>query len=309
MHGVNSLKIGKPGAKSMAGKTIESKKRCIWMDAGVIQFKLCDKDFDCLSCAFDQAMSASANQYLAQQQLGRTPATKKAKTGPWQTKMHQRFGERRNCPLMKSNLCHQCSFDELLEEQFDFFLAPEKPRVHEVFGIQVPTSNFMHHGHIWVALESADRVRLGLDDFSQKVLGPATKINLPSIGQRIRANEPFLTLGRQRKKAEVLAPLDGIIVAVNRKVGETPAVAHDDPYGEGWLCIVTPDKLREDLEEMVFGQCNIAWTESEIIKLMGMLQGAPSANLPTGGALIDDVYGRYPQLGWERLVHEFLHTV
>ena len=32
----------------MAEKIIESKKRCIWMDAGVVQFKLCDKDFDCL---------------------------------------------------------------------------------------------------------------------------------------------------------------------------------------------------------------------------------------------------------------------
>ena len=47
---------------------------------------------------------------------------------------------------MKSNLCHQCSFDELLEEQFDFSLAPEKWRVHEVFGIEVPTSNFLHRG-------------------------------------------------------------------------------------------------------------------------------------------------------------------
>ena len=34
----------------MAEKVIESKKRCIWMDAGVIQFKLCASDFDCLSC-------------------------------------------------------------------------------------------------------------------------------------------------------------------------------------------------------------------------------------------------------------------
>jgi glycine cleavage system H lipoate-binding protein len=210
---------------------------------------------------------------------------------------------------MKSNFCHQCSFDELLEEQFDFFLAPEKPRVHEVFGIQVSTSNFLHLGHTWVALENADRVRLGLDDFSQKVLGPATKINLPKIGQQIKANEPFLALGRQRKRAKVLAPLGGIITAVNPKVGERPEVAHDDPYGEGWLFIVTPSNLKRDLEEMLFGQCNIAWTESEIIKLLGMLQAAPGVTLPSGGGLMDDVYGNYPQLGWERLVHEFLHTV
>lgn len=292
----------------MAEKIIESKKRCIWMDAGVVNFKLCESDFDCRSCQFDRTMTESATRLLSRRQQAGKPAAPKAKTVPWENKMRQHFGERRKCQFMKSNLCHQCSFDELLEEQFDFFLAPEKPQVHEVFGIQVPISNFLHRGHTWVALENAGRVRLGLDDFSQKVLGPATKINLPKIGQQIKANEPFLTLGRQRNKAEVLAPLDGIIEAVNPKVRERPQVAHDDPYGEGWLFMATPSNLKVDLEKMLFGQCNIAWTESEINKLLGMLQTGAGVTLPSGGALMDDVYGNYPQLGWKRLVQEFLHT-
>jgi hypothetical protein len=62
------------------------------------------------------------------------------------------------------------------------------------------------------------------------------------------------------------------------------------------------------LEKMLFGQCNLAWTESETNRLMGMLQTAAGVTLPSGGTLIDDVYGNYPQLGWKRLVHEFLHT-
>ncbi len=292
----------------MAEKIIESKKRCIWMDAGVIDFKLCESDFDCQSCQFDRAMTESATRQIARRQLAGKPAAQKVKTVSWESKMRQRFGERRKCQFMKSNLCHQCSFDELLEEQFDFFLAPEKPRVHEVFGIQVPISNFLHRGHTWVALENAGRVRLGLDDFSQKVLGPATKINLPRIGQQIKANEPFLDLGRQRKKAGVLAPLDGIIEAVNPKIRERPQLVHDDPYGEGWLCLSTPSNLKVDLEKMLFGQCNIAWIESEVNKLLGMLQTASGVTLPSGGALMDDVYGNYPQLGWKRLVQEFLHT-
>ena len=292
----------------MPEKIIESKSRCIWMDAGVVQFKFCDSDFDCLSCQFDRAMTESATRQIARRQLAEKPAAQKVKTVPWEHKMRQRFGERQKCQFMKSNLCHQCSFDELLEEQFDFFLAPEKPRIHEVFGIQVPISNFLHRGHTWVALENAGRVRLGLDDFSQKVLGPATKINLPRIGQHIKVNEPFLALGRQREKAEVLAPLDGIIEAVNPKVRERPQVAHDDPYGEGWLFIATPSNLKVDLEKMLFGQCNIAWIESEVNTLLRMLQTAAGVTLPSGGALMDDVYGNYPQLGWNRLVHEFLHS-
>src|SRR3974390_967793 len=115
----------------MEEKVIESKKSCIWVDAGVIQFKLCDSNFDCQSCEFDRAMTESALKQLARRQSVKKPAAQAVKTTPWENKMHQRFGERRKCQFIQSNLCHQCSFDELLEEQFDFFLAPEKPRLHE----------------------------------------------------------------------------------------------------------------------------------------------------------------------------------
>ena len=222
--------------------------------------------------------------------------------------MRQRFGEQQKCQLMQTRHCHQCSFDELLEEQFDFFLAPEGPKVQEVFGITVPTSNFLHRGHTWVALETAGRVRIGLDDFSQKVFGPAANLKLPDPGEEIRADEVALTLSRQGKPAAVLAPLNGVIEAVNPRVRQTPRLLHDDPYGEGWLFVVTPTNLKSDLEKMLFGQCNVAWMEHESHRLLGMLESMAGVTMPSGGMIIDDVFGAYPQLGWERLVREFLHT-
>lgn len=292
----------------MAKQFTEGKKPCIWMEAGVIDFKICDHDFDCRTCEFDRAMTESAAHQLALRKEGETPKGKKTAVVPWEEKMRQRFGGRQECLLMKTSHCHQCSFEELLEEQFDFFLAPERPKVQEVFGIQVPTSNFLHRGHTWVALENAGRVRLGLDDFSQKVLGPAARIRLPEIGEEIYADEVALALTRQGKKAAVLAPLDGVIEAVNPQLQEKPGLIHDDPYGEGWLFVVSPTNLKHDLEKMLFGQCNIAWIESETHRLLGMLEASAGVTLPSGGALIDDVFGHYPQLGWTRLVREFLHT-
>ena len=117
-----------------------------------------------------------------------------------------------------------------------------------------------------------------------------------------------LTLARRGKEAAVLAPLDGIIEAVNPKVRQRPGLAHDDPYGEGWLFVVTPTNLKPDLENMLFGQRNVAWIENESVKLLGMLESSAGVTLPSGGTIIDDVYGHYPQLAWERLVQEFLHT-
>ncbi len=292
----------------MVKRVDEGKKPCIWMEAGVIDFKICNRDFDCTNCEFDQAMTETAARNLALRKIDQPRQRQKDLGVSWEAKMWQRFGEQHKCRLMKTHLCHECSFDELLEEQFDFFLAPERPKVQEVFGIAVPTSDFLHRGHTWVALENAGRVRIGLDDFSQKVLGPSDKIRLPEVGAKIRADETVLLMSRRKKEAAVLAPLEGVIEAVNPKVRKNPALIHDDPYGEGWLFLATPGNLKPDLEKMLFGQCNVSWIESEAHRLLGLLESAAGVTLPSGGAIIDDVYGHYPQLGWERLVQEFLHS-
>ena len=40
-----SMKIVPPG-----------KKRCVWMEAGVVSYKLCDNNYDCSTCVYDHAM-------------------------------------------------------------------------------------------------------------------------------------------------------------------------------------------------------------------------------------------------------------
>ena len=34
----------------------EREKECIWMNAGLLFYKLCDRDYRCEKCPFDQAM-------------------------------------------------------------------------------------------------------------------------------------------------------------------------------------------------------------------------------------------------------------
>ena len=178
----------------------------------------------------------------------------------------------------------------------------------EVFGFKVPTYIYLHRGHTWVVLEDGGRVRIGMDDFSQKVLGSGDKIRLPEIGTAIRHDEAALALFRQGKQAGVLAPLDGVVEAVNAKVLARPDLVHDDPYGEGWLMVVNPTNLKPALDNLLFDQGNAAWIEDESHKLLGMLESSVGATLHSGGTIIDDVYGHCPQLGWERLVKEFLRS-
>jgi glycine cleavage system H lipoate-binding protein len=181
----------------------------------------------------------------------------------------------------------------------------EPPRMTEVFGFRVPTSAYyLHRGHTWAVQESADQVRVGLDDFSQKILGPADEMKLPEVGKVYYQDHICLAQLRQGHKAPFLAPLDGTIEAINPKVHQKPSLVHDDPYGEGWLFMVKPSNLVRNLENLLYGEANASWIDQESHRLLSLMETKVGVTLPDGGAIIDDVYGNYPDLGWRPLVQE-----
>lgn len=179
----------------------------------------------------------------------------------------------------------------------------------EIFGFQVPTSDYyLHRGHAWAMLEDTGQVRVGMDDFSQKVLGPADELKLPAVGMVFHQDHICMALVRQGQRASFLAPVDGIIAAVNPKVREKPGLIHDDPYGEGWLLKVEPINLPGNLDNLISGEANVAWIDQESYRLLNLMEAEVGVTVPDGGTFIDDVYGHYSQLGWRRLVQEFLLT-
>ncbi len=187
-------------------------------------------------------------------------------------------------------------------------LSPEV-QMTEVFGFQVPTSDYyLHRGHAWAVLEDTGLVRVGLDDFSQKILGTADEVRIPEAGMVYYQDHICMALVRQGRKASFLAPVDGAIVEVNPKVRENPGLIHDDPYGEGWLLKFLPVNLHHNLDNLFFGETNVDWIEEESQRLINLMEAEIGVTVPDGGTFVDDVYGHYQQLGWRRLIQEFLLT-
>ena len=60
-----------------------------------------------------------------------------------------------------------------------------------------PRIIYLHRGHTWALIEGDDRVRVGLDDFSQKLLGPAEWVKLPEIGKTYYQDHLCMGLFRQ----------------------------------------------------------------------------------------------------------------
>jgi|GEM_PF-1319955 len=189
--------------------------------------------------------------------------------------------------------------------------AREGPEMQEVFGFRIPTRGYyLHRGHTWIRIEAEDRVKVGVDDFSQKILGPADAVKLPEIGREYYQDHIFLALLRQGHKAPFLAPVDGQVAAINEAAAREPRLIHDDPYGEGWLLEVRPTNLKHNLEHLLTGEAAVAFISEEAHRLLHLMEAKVGVTLPTGGTVVDDVYGHYPQLGWRPLVQDlFLPTL
>jgi len=179
-------------------------------------------------------------------------------------------------------------------------------KMAEIFGFQVPTDiYFLHRGHAWARLEDTGEVRVGLDDFSQKILGPADEIRLPQVGKVYYQDHLCVALFRQGRKASFEAPVDGVIEEVNPKVRQNPNLVHDDPYGEGWLFMVKPINLKANLDKLFSGEANVTWINEESRRLLNVMETTVGVTLPDGGSVIDDVIGHHPDIGWRPLVKEF----
>ncbi len=179
-------------------------------------------------------------------------------------------------------------------------------KMTEVFGFQVPTDTYyLHRGHAWALVEKEDRVRVGLDNFSQRLLGAADGVRLPEIGKSYYQDHLCLALFRQGRKASFEAPVDGVIEEINPKVRQDPSLAHADPYGEGWLFLVKPINLQRNLDNLFSGEANITWINEESQRLLNLMDNLVGVTLPDGGSVIDDVIGHYPDIGWRPLVKEF----
>lgn len=107
--------------------------------------------------------------------------------------------------------------------------------------MQVPEGLRYTENHEWVAVEDGGKVRLGITDFAQDALGDVVFVDLPEAGSEVTAGEAFAEIESTKSVADVYAPIDGTVVAVNGVLEEAPETVNSDPYGAGWFAVMEGD--------------------------------------------------------------------
>ena len=98
--------------------------------------------------------------------------------------------------------------------------------------------------HEWIRIEG-DLGTVGITHFAQSELGDIVYVELPKIGERLAQNEPFGSVESVKAVSEVFMPVSGSIEKLNDKLGDSPELVNNDPYGEGWMLAVKLEKSAE----------------------------------------------------------------
>ncbi|MDR3631457.1 MAG: glycine cleavage system protein H [Desulfocapsaceae bacterium] len=279
---------------------------CIWSKTGMFQSRLCDNVYDCRTCPFDKAMQRTFSADSPQKRAGWAKNVKgiyEGTTIPCRHALTGRVTAAKVC--VNGYECNRCAYDQMLDDE-DMDLRDEKPACLKASGYLLADEYYYHKGHTWARFEHGGRVRIGFDDFMVKLFGSFSNISLPPLGAKLKKDQAGLAFSRTENEAEACSPVTGTVLAINSRVLEHPEIVHEDPYNEGWLCILEPRMPKLNLKGLFYGKDSLEWTDRESQKLLRLI-GPEYQNLAAaGGDPVDDIYASFPEIGWDNLVKSFL---
>ncbi len=146
-------------------------------------------------------------------------------------------------------------------------VAPAMAETASAHEFCVPGGAFVSEQHTWARIEPGGQVRVGLDDFARKALGPFDRVGLPARGTQVRRGDPLFAVGSGDRMIRFPSPVSGQVVASNEALAGEPGRVSRSPYDRGWFCLVQPSDLASELPALRIGKPVIAWYQDEIARL------------------------------------------
>jgi glycine cleavage system H protein len=104
--------------------------------------------------------------------------------------------------------------------------------------VNVPDDLRYTKDHEWVRIEG-DRVRIGITDYAQDALGDVVYVQVPALGQEVTAGGSFSEVESTKSVSDIYAPVSGAVVETNQDLADAPERLNEDPYGDGWICVLS----------------------------------------------------------------------
>lgn len=96
--------------------------------------------------------------------------------------------------------------------------------------------------HEWLRVDG-DVVVVGITEHASTQLGDVVFVELPKVGTMVAAGDEIVVIESVKAASDIVAPLDGEIVAVNDTLADEPGKVNEDPLGAAWFFKMKVDDL------------------------------------------------------------------
>lgn len=158
------------------------------------------------------------------------------------------------------------------------FVKPRRGRADAGKGSSLERSLFhlpegfhFHQGHTWArSTNGADSsvMRVGLDDFALKLLGPVSGLILPDVGAHLEEGGTGWDVRVNGHVIPVLSPVDGEVVARNETLLRSAEPLNSEPYDRGWVMEVRVRNPAAADRNLLSGPLAGAWREEVVTRVM-----------------------------------------
>jgi glycine cleavage system H lipoate-binding protein len=296
-------------------------RKCIWMDAGVVSYKLCTNQFQCNICEFDLAMSNRARESKQVVEDHRTGLGQKQKKQivEWMEEFRHFPADQRKCRYMlmgevsykicpNSFRCGDCTFDQMMQDRLQPVYQPQSEELPQVAGFYMSEKLYYFRNHTWLRLERNGLYRMGIDDFAGSLIGNAQSVELPSIGRNLDLEEYAWTVGHEHGDLEFFSPIKGVVTSTNHTLFDDANRITEQPYGGGWLMTIEPESIAKSNKNFLSGEEARAWMVEESNLLSKHLAGAAGVTMHDGASLSKELSRHLSKEKWLDIVKSHLYV-
>jgi len=257
----------------------------------------------------DQCVACGACEYICptgaiQMEMNRIRNIKRSATGTQRYCRYMRLGLMDFMVCSNGFECWRCEVDQMMEDRFGthpaFAVKPAKNnQPFQVSGFTFFPGILYSEEHVW-AKPMDPFVRLGLDEMGSTLAIGADSIRFPPLGSAIKKKQVFVEIISDGKKARIISPLAGTVMALNNDVEEFPDLIWRDSYRRGWLMMIQPDNI-EEVSELLSGHRAKEWFKKQAKDLATLFMKWTPSSFTKGKSLDGRLIREIVKHRWNKL--------
>jgi len=152
--------------------------------------------------------------------------------------------------------------------------------------LRIPQGLFFNRNHTWAFLEPSGMARVGLDDLLLKLTGDVKIDYLVDPMAYVRRGEPIVRIVRDGKHLDIASPLTGHVEYIHTSLNSDGELLLEDPYGEGWLCKLTPERWSDETRSGYLAEEATRWIVQELASVRDFIMQSLQGRSPDNQALL-----------------------